>query len=119
MANGLFVNYVSTALVHSNTNKSGKTFKNISIPCKDSKTGFASIGVADGQVFQTTRRDGTPVDGFVNILLGKADSVKKLSVATNKKGTAYKTIEVTAQQIADMFAENRDAYRATLVATEE
>lgn len=119
MANGLFVNYVSDALVHSNTNKSGKTFKNLSIPTDMSKTGFASIALADGQIMPATKRDGSVIEGYVNVLLGKADSVKKISVATNKKGTAYKTIEVTAQQIADMFAENREAYRATLVATEE
>lgn len=122
MAN-LFMNYVSEALVHENTSGAGKKFFNISVPCAQSKTGFASIAVSAGQVFQTTRRDGSIVDGMKNVLLGDADKTRKVSVATNKKGTSYKNIELTNAAIVEAFEANKTAYReankAVAVATEE
>ena len=117
------MNYVSEALVHENTSGAGKKFFNISVPFAQSKTGFASIAVFAGQVFQTTRRDGSIVDGMKNVLLGDADKTRKVSVATNKKGTIYKDIKLTNAAIVEAFEANKAAYReeqkAVAVATEE
>lgn len=107
-----FINFISEAMLHTNTTAAGKQFVNVSIPCKESKTGFASFGVNMGQVLDATKKDGTVVAGYKSILLGEADKTRKLSVATNKKATNFKDIEVTNAQIAAYFNDARNAYRA-------
>lgn len=107
-----FINFISEKMLHTNTTKDGKQFVNVSIPCDQSKTGFASFGVNVGQVLNATKKDGTVVEGFKSILLGEADKTRKISVATNKKGTNYKDIEVSNAAIAEMFNAARNAYRA-------
>lgn len=111
-AKNLFINFVNDALIHINTRQDGKEFANISIPCDQSKTGYGSFSVNMGQLLDATKRDGTTVDGYHSILLGKPDQKKKLSIATTKKGDKWKNIEVTVQEIADMFNNAREAYRA-------
>lgn len=91
----LFINFVHEALIHINTRQDGKQFDNISIPCAESKTGYASFAVNMGQLYPAAKRDGSVVDGYKSILLGKPEQTKKLSVATNKKGTNWKDIPVT------------------------
>ena len=108
----LFINFVHEALIHVNKTADGKEFANISIPCDQSKTGYASFAVNMGQLFPATKRDGSVVDGYKSILLGKPEHQKKLSVATNKKGTNWKDIPVTVQQLKDMFEKSREAYKA-------
>lgn len=107
-----FINFISEAMLHTNTTATGKQFVNVSIPCDQSKTGYASFGVNMGQVLNATKKDGTVVAGFKSILLGEADKTRKISVATNKKGTSYKDIKVTNAAIAEMFNAARNAYRA-------
>ncbi len=113
----LFINFVNNALIHINKTADGKEFANISIPCDQSKTGYGSFSVNMGQLLDATKRDGTPVDGYHSILLGKPDQKKKLSIATTKKGDKWKNIEVTVQEIADMFNSAREAYRAQSTAS--
>lgn len=115
----LFINFVHEALIHVNKTADGKEFSNISIPCAESKTGYASFAVNMGQLFPATKRDGSEVAGYKSILLGKPEQTKKLSVATNKKGTSWKDITVTVQEIADMFNSAREAYRAQSATAEQ
>ena len=110
-----FINFISEAMLHTNTTKDGKQFVNVSIPCPQSKTGYASFGVNMGQVLPAKKKDGTIVAGYKSILLGEADKTRKVSVATNKKGTNYKDVEVTNAQIAAYFNDARNAYRAVQV----
>ena len=117
MAN-VFMNYTSEAMLHTNKTAEGKEFVNVSIPCKASKTGYASFAVNCGQVLPAKKKDGTIVDGYKSILLGDADKTRKVSVATNKKGTNYKTIEMTNSAIIAEVAEARKAYRASQKAVE-
>lgn len=107
-----FINFISEKMLHTNQTASGKDFVNVSIPCVQSKTGFASFGVNLGQVLDAKKKDGTVVAGYKSILLGEADKTRKLSVATNKKATNFKDIEVTNAQIAAYFNNARNAYRA-------
>lgn len=108
----VWLNYVSEKMVHVNKRESdGKEFANISIACPQSKTGLATIAVNLGQVINSTRKDGTVVEGYKNILLGKPERELTVSVATNKKGTNYKNIKLTAEQVANQYAEERKAYR--------
>lgn len=112
MAKNTFINFISEKMIHINTSSTGKEFANISFPCPDSKNGYASFSVSMGQVLNATKKDGSIVNGFKSILLGKADGIRKVSVATNKKGSNYKNIELTNAAIADMFNTARAAYRA-------
>ena len=110
--NGLFINGISEALIHINQKADGTEFANVSIPCKQSKTGWASVTVATGQVLAKTRKDKTVVEGYKNIYLGKPETVRKVSVATTKTTGKYKTVEMTNQQIADLYNEARAEYAA-------
>ena len=110
--NNLFINFISEKLIHINTSSAGKEFANVSFPCQESKTGYASFSVSMGQILNATKRDGSIVDGFKSILLGKADGTRKVSIATNKKGSNYTNIELTNAAIADMFNTARATYRA-------
>ena len=116
-AKNLFINFVHEALIHVNTRQDGKQFANISVPCQESKTGYASFAINMGQLLPATKRDGSEVAGYKSILLGNPEQTKKLSVATNKKGTSWKDITVTVQEIADMFNSAREAYRAQSTAS--
>lgn len=113
--NGLFINGISEALIHANTSTkedgTERDFYNVSIPCEASKTGWASITVATGQVLDSTW-NGKVNEGYKNVLLGKAETERPVSVATNKKGTNYKTIKMTNQAIADAYKAAKAAYKA-------
>lgn len=118
--NGLFINGISEALIHANTKKDGTgDFYNVSIPCEKSKTGWASITVATGQVLDSTW-NGKVNEGYKNVLLGKAETARPVSVATNKAGSRYKTIQMTNQEIADAYKTAKATYKAAQEpATEE
>lgn len=106
-----FINFISEKMLHVNKTADGKEFVNVSFPCRESKTGYASFGVNLGQVLPAKKHDGTIVSGYKSILLGDAEKTRKVSVATNKKGTSFKNIELTNAQIADAFEESRKAYK--------
>ena len=106
-----FINFISEKMLHVNKTTDGKEFVNVSFPCAQSKTGYASFGVNMGQVLDAKKKDGTVVSGYKSILLGDAEKTRKVSVATNKKGTSFKNIELTNAQIAAEFEESRKAYK--------
>ena len=106
-----FINFISEKMLHVNKTAEGKEFVNVSFPCSQSKTGYAAFAVNMGQVLDATKRDGTVVSGYKSILLGDAEKTRKVSVATNKKGTSFKNIELTNAQIAAEFEESRKAYK--------
>ena len=116
--NSLFLNAVSVKMLHKNSRTDGsKDFVNVTIPYAASKSGYASFGVNVGQVFDATRKDGTEIKDMKNVLLGKADGKRQLSICTKltKKGQkTYGQIEVTNQQILDAFTTARASYKASL-----
>ena len=116
MAN-IFLNAVSSKMLHTNTTSEGKEFVNVTIPYAGSKTGLASFGVNSGQVLDAKRKDGTVIDGMKNILLGKAEGTRQVSVCTKmtKAGKkTYASVALTNQQIADAFNAARAEYKAAL-----
>ena len=105
-----WINYISASLVRTQSHGE-RTFKSVSVPVlKDiSEDGFMSIAVNDGQVYQSKTKDGQVSDRFVNILVGKPEASKKVSV---KKNGAYETISMTSADIVAAYAASRAAYRA-------
>lgn len=124
MANA-WINYVKTDLIHegkaTKTDKDGnqveKTFYNISFPCADSKTGYASVSVSAGQVRDAVKKNGELKDGYKNILLGDADKVRQVSIVTKKAGkktaAQYGKKDMTNAEIAEAFTSAREAYAAS------
>lgn len=106
----LFLNYVSTKLIHSNQTEDGsRQFANVSVPIADSDNGYGSFAVNLGQILPATKKDGSEVAGMKNILLGEADKTRKVSI---QKGGKYESVEMTNQAIVDAVAASRKAYRA-------
>lgn len=110
--NGLFINFLSDKMVHLQTNKSdGRQFYSISITCPSSVSGFGTIAVTAGQVFDATKDHGTKVvAGYKNILLGAPEKMRKVSIKL-ADGT-YATVEMSNQAILDAFEAERIAYKA-------
>ena len=114
MAN-LFLNAVSAKMIHENTTADGKVFANITIPYEGSKTGLASFGVNLGQVMDAKRKDGSLIDGMKNVLLGKPEGTRQVSVCTKQTKAGkrtYENVALTNQQIADAFNAARAEYKA-------
>lgn len=114
--NNTFINFVSAKLLHTNKANNGREFVNVSIPVEASKTGYGSFAVNPGQVMNSTKKDGSLVDGYKNILLGAADKQRQVSIctktATKKSPAQYSTIAMTNGEIAEAVAASRKAYRA-------
>lgn len=112
-----FINFVSEKLIHTQKNhEDGRIFYSISIPCSQSKTCYGTIAVSEKQILPATRRDGTVVPGFKNVLLGDPDRTRKLSIAKTKK--TYVTVDMPNHPFAAMFDQAREAYRAKAAAVE-
>ena len=62
-----FINFISEKMLHVNKTSDGKEFVNVSFPCSESKTGYASFGVNLGQVLNATKRDAKLASLKVNI----------------------------------------------------
>ena len=109
----VWLNYVSDKMIHEQhrTDDPTRTFRSVTISCPESATGLATIAVNDGQVKPSTKKNGAPVEGFSNILLGDADKTHKVSVATDKKGKNFKDIEMTNGEICRMFEVEKAKYR--------
>ena len=106
-----FINYVSKKLIHRNTTKDGtRVFFNISMPYAESESGYASFAVNPGQLLTTTKKDGTVVKGMHNVILGKPEQVRKVSIV---KDGAYTLVEMTNGQIAQIYNDDRREYRRT------
>ncbi len=111
----VFLNWVSEKMIHVNQTAEGRQFASISFPCDKSATGYASVGVNMGQLLAATKKDKTVVKGYKNVLLGKPDATRQVSICTKaakgKTKAVYEKIDMTNQAIADAVAADRAAYR--------
>ena len=111
----VFLNWVSEKMIHINQTAEGRQFASISFPCDKSATGYASVGVNMGQLLAATKKDKTVVKGYKNVLLGKPDATRQVSICTKaakgKTKAVYEKIDMTNQAIADAIAADRAAYR--------
>lgn len=112
-SNNVWLNYVSDKMIHEQhkNDDPNRTFRSVTINCPQSKTGLATIAVNDGQVRPSTKKNGAPVEGFSNVLLGDADKTHKVSVATDKAGKHFKDIEMKNSEIGQMFEAEKAKYR--------
>lgn len=112
--NNAWMNHVSNRMVHSAT-ANGKTFYNVSFPYAESITGFASVSVSEGQVRQSTKRDGTVSETTKNILLGAPEKIRQVSICTvpaaNGEKAQYAKVEMTNAQIVEAYEASRKAYK--------
>lgn len=118
--NGLFINGISENLIHANTSikedGTERNFYNVSIPMASSKTGWASVSVAAGQVITRTNKAGVE---YKSIYLGKPETKRQVSIATTKTTGKYKVVEMTNQEIKDAYDGARAAYKKELEAAAE
>ena len=114
MTNNKFswINDVSTKLIHQvKTNDSKKNLLSISIPFESSENGYASILIDVNQIYPSRNKNGIINDRFRNILLGKPDASRKVSVMTDKASKTYEKIDITNADLAEIFRESRAAYK--------
>ena len=117
MANNknVFLNWISEKMIHINVTGEGRQFASISFPCKDSATGYASVGVNMGQLLPATKKDKTVAEGYKNVLLGKPEGERQVSICTKAaKGKAkakYENVKMTNAEIAKYVTDDRAAYR--------
>ena len=52
-----FINFISEKMLHTNRTADGKEFVNVSFPCAQSKTGYASFGVNMGQILDAKKKE--------------------------------------------------------------
>lgn len=111
-AKNVFINFISDKMLHLQTNKSdGRNFYSVSVACPQSANKFGTIAVTEKQVFAATKNKGTEVvDGFKNVLLGRPDKMRKVSIL-NADGT-YGTVEMSNADILKAFDAEREAYKA-------
>ena len=123
--NKTWIDWVNTALVRTFSNKKNdKTFKSISIPYANSQNGFITVSVSNKQVFVSKYRNGTENQNYVDVLLGKPDEVRKVSICTKApvKGVCqgeYTDIYITNAEIAESFNASREAYTAAKASAQE
>lgn len=100
------------------TDKNGKSgvlySVSIGVPTTISKTGWADV--ACFAKIAATHKNGTANPGYSNLPLGDDTAMHEVSVCTKlktaKKPATYKKIQMTSQEIAQLLADNRAAYRA-------
>lgn len=115
-----WINYVNEALIHEGKkikdDGSTRTFYNVSFPCAQSKTGYASVSVSAGQVRDAIKKDNTVKAGYKNILLGDEEKVREVSIvtkkATKKSAAQYGKITMTNKEIAEAYTAARNEYAA-------
>ena len=105
----IFMNRVSTKMIHEAVTAQGKKFFNVTVPVATSANGFGSFSVSEKQIFNATKRGGAEMTGYKNVLLGAEDGTRKVSIKT---ANGYETIEMTNKAISDAFIAKRNEYKA-------
>lgn len=112
---GVFLNNVSDKMIHARTTKDGKSFVSVNVSCPQSENGIGTISISPNQVFESTRKDGTVVNGYKNIFLGKPDGTRKVSIKVKgDNSSTYDNVSMSNKDIKDMFDTERDNYRTRL-----
>lgn len=122
MAKNVFINWINAKAIHTNKTADGKEFCNVSIPSDKSVTGFATVAVNCGQILPCTKKDGTEMADYRNVLLGAEGKTHKVSIctkkATAKKPAVYNTVDMLNEDIVEMINNAKKAYRAAQKQTE-
>lgn len=103
----VFVNNYPSRLLHKREAKT--VFNSISFRLND---GWASFTLPLGMSKPATRRDGSVIDGCMNLFLGDADKTHNVSV--RKADGSFDTFEMTNQAILEAIQADRAAYQASV-----
>ena len=120
-----WINWVNTGLVRTAYNKkTERTFKSISSPYANSQNGFIVISVSNNQTFASKHRNGMENQSYVDVLLGKPDKLRKVSICTKAPVKdvcqgEYKDVYITNAEIAESFNASRKAYKTAKAFAQE
>ncbi len=103
------MNFISEKMIHATKNSEGKEFFNISFSCPISANNIASFALNPGQILDATKKDGTVVAGYKNLLLGNSDKTRKVSI--QKIDGSYESIEMKNSDIAKYADDARKEYQ--------
>lgn len=107
VSNPVFVNNYPASLLHKRQAKT--VFNSISFRLNDA---WASFTLPLGMSKPATRRDGSIIEGCMNLFLGDAEKTHPVSVR-NASGF-YDVFEMTNQAILDAIQADRAAYQASV-----
>ena len=109
--NSAFLNYVKNDMIRERSKTDGTKFYSVSVPCKDSASGYGNLTVNVKQVIPSTLKNGTPKEGFSNVMLGNPDGTHKVSIKL--ADGSFKDIVMKNADIREAFEADRKAYRAS------
>ena len=95
----------------------GKTFYSFWFPCDAIGGNFANVTISRGQRFIATRRNGSRMVGYSNVLLGPPDVMRKVTFRNDEGG--YDSITLSVKQIVDSIEDERREYKARKRAEEK
>lgn len=102
-----YLNQVSDKLIK----KAGiEGMTQVSIPDERSATGYGYALVSDKAVFQSTRKDKTPIEGMSNVNLGAGDEAVRYQIKT--ADGKFENVKATADALAAQWKASQEAFRA-------
>lgn len=105
--NPVFINNYPSRLLHKREAKT--VFHSISFRLNDA---WASFTLPAGLSKPATRRDGSVIDGCMNLFLGEADKTHNVSV--RKPDGSFDVFEMTNAAISEAIQADRAAYQASI-----
>ena len=109
MAENAYLNGVNNNFIHEVNGQPGMRAVRMDDPRPEEK-GYVTAFVPEKQIFDTTRKDGSKVDGYSTVNLGSEDKAIRLSKAAGKDEngkTQYENFEMSAKDVAAGFDANR------------
>lgn len=100
-----FIPAVSSKLIKKTKNANYVT---VGVPNPVAGSDWGRVVIRTTQATDVIKKDGSVVNGVKNIVLGKDDKERTVSIATDK---GYKKIKLTNREIAELWKANRAAYK--------
>lgn len=107
VSNPVFINNYPASLLHKRQAKT--VFNSISFRLNDA---WASFTLPLGMSKPATRRDGSVIEGCMNLFLG--DAAKTHNVSVRNSDGSFDTFEMTNQAILEAIQADRAAYQASV-----
>lgn len=108
--NTLWVDNYCDKLINERKNSKGKPFYSVYFSCDAIGGNYGTVTISKNQRFFATRRNGSRINGFSNLLLGEPDRMRKVTFKT-PDGT-WDSITLSVKQIVDSIEDERKEYQA-------